>query len=53
MAHKGASPITLFKNIYNNEFQWSVIKSFGIFLLGVRIAKELVGVEVMPAITPH
>lgn len=28
----------------------SVVKSFGLFFLGVRIAKEFVGVEIMPAI---
>uniref|UniRef100_T1H7A0 Uncharacterized protein n=1 Tax=Megaselia scalaris TaxID=36166 RepID=T1H7A0_MEGSC len=29
------------------------IKSFGMFLLGVRIAKEFVGMEMMPAIMPQ
>lgn len=53
MAQKGVNPFAVVKSIYNNEFQWSVVKSFGLFLLGVRIAKEFIGVEIMPAITPH
>ncbi|XP_037891432.1 uncharacterized protein LOC119638624 [Glossina fuscipes] len=38
------------KTIYENEFQWSIVKSLGMFFLGVRIAKEFVGVEIMPAL---
>lgn len=29
-----------------------LVKSFGMFFLGVRIAKELVGVELMPSVMP-
>ncbi|XP_067632834.1 uncharacterized protein [Eurosta solidaginis] len=50
MAQKGVSPVSILKSIYHNEFQWSVLKSFGIFLLGIRMAKEFTGVEIMPAI---
>jgi len=50
MQGKKTSWTSVFKNIYNDEFQWSLVKSIGVFVLGVRIAKELVGVEIMPAI---
>jgi len=50
MAAKKPSWISTLKNIYYDEFQWSIVKSVGIFVLGVRIAKEFVGVEIMPAI---
>ncbi|XP_004537518.1 uncharacterized protein LOC101451178 [Ceratitis capitata] len=53
MAQKGINPINILKSIYQNEFQWSLVKSFGFFLLGVRIAKEFAGLEIMPAITQH
>lgn len=36
-----------FSNVY---FPRAVVKSFGLFFMGVRIAKEFVGVEIMPAI---
>ncbi|XP_065354918.1 uncharacterized protein LOC135960828 [Calliphora vicina] len=50
MVQKSNPAVNFFKSIYHNEFQWSVVKSFGLFFLGVRIAKEFVGVEIMPAI---
>ncbi|CRL05355.1 CLUMA_CG018275, isoform A [Clunio marinus] len=50
MQQKKGSWLSVFKNIYHDEFQWSLVKSVGAFILGVRIAKELVGLEVMPAI---
>lgn len=53
MAQKTVNPWHVVKGIYQNEFYWSVVKSFGIFMLGVRIAKEFVGVELMPAIAPR
>ncbi|XP_030370564.1 uncharacterized protein LOC115621144 [Scaptodrosophila lebanonensis] len=52
MVKKGLNPISIVKSIYHNEFQWSLVKSFGLFFLGVRIAKEFVGVELMPAVAP-
>lgn len=52
MAQKGTGAFSLFRNIYHNEFQWAVVKSFAVFLLGVRIAQECVGMDLMPAITP-
>ncbi|XP_011208846.1 uncharacterized protein LOC120770942 [Bactrocera tryoni] len=53
MVQKSVNPVSILKSIYQNEFQWSVLKSFGLFLLGVRIAKEFAGVEIMPAIAQH
>ncbi|XP_014103672.1 uncharacterized protein [Bactrocera oleae] len=53
MVQKSVNPINILKSIYHNEFQWSVLKSFGLFLLGVRIAKEFTGLEIMPAIAQH
>lgn len=50
MVQKKVSPLTVMKSIYHNEYQWSLVKSFGLFLLGVRIAQECVGMEVMPSI---
>jgi len=50
MQGKKTSLTGVFKNIYNDEFQWSIIKSVAVFALGVALAKQLVGVEVMPAI---
>jgi len=50
MQGKKTSWTSVFKNIYNDEFQWSVVKSIAVFALGVRIAKELVGVEVMSSL---
>ncbi|XP_017463761.1 PREDICTED: uncharacterized protein LOC108357175 [Rhagoletis zephyria] len=53
MAQKSVNPISILKSIYHSEFQWSVLKSLGIFLIGVRMAKEFAGVEIMPAIAQH
>ncbi|XP_055374786.1 uncharacterized protein LOC129607670 [Condylostylus longicornis] len=52
MAQKGVSPIAILKSIYRNEFQWSIVKSFGLFFLGVKIAQECIGMEVMPSVVP-
>ncbi|XP_049542570.1 uncharacterized protein LOC125955483, partial [Anopheles darlingi] len=40
------------KNIYNDEYKWALVKSTSLFVIGVRIAKECAGLELMPAI-PH
>lgn len=40
---------SFFKGLYYDEFKWSVVKSIGIFALGVRIAQECVGMELVPA----
>ncbi|CAG9808487.1 unnamed protein product [Chironomus riparius] len=50
MQKKGTSIGKFFNNLYYDEFKWSVVKSISAFILGVRIAKEFVGTEVMPAI---
>ncbi|KAH8407429.1 hypothetical protein KR222_000839 [Zaprionus bogoriensis] len=49
---KAGNPFNILSNIYHNEFQWMLVKSFGMFFLGVRIAKEFVGVELMPSVMP-
>ncbi|KAH1009153.1 hypothetical protein HUJ04_001557 [Dendroctonus ponderosae] len=51
--------IMFFKGLYRNEFKWCVIncmwevralvKSIGIFALGVRIAQECQGIELVPS----
>lgn len=33
-------------------FRRMLVKSYGLFFLGVRLAKEFVGVELMPALGP-
>ncbi|XP_037915717.1 uncharacterized protein LOC119654405 [Hermetia illucens] len=50
MAQKGTNVFGIMKNIYNNEYQWAVVKSLAVFLVGVRIAQECIGMEIMPAI---
>ncbi|EDW85696.1 uncharacterized protein [Drosophila tropicalis] len=47
---KSVNPLNILRSIYNNEFQWMLVKSFGMFFVGVRVAKEFVGVELMPAV---
>ncbi|EDV38197.1 uncharacterized protein [Drosophila kikkawai] len=49
---KSSNPLNILRSIYNNEFQWMLVKSYGLFFLGVRLAKEFVGVELMPALGP-
>ncbi|XP_054288205.1 uncharacterized protein LOC129003893 [Macrosteles quadrilineatus] len=46
----GSSSVSFVKSLYYDPFKWSLVKSFGCFLLGIAIAKEFKGVEVMPAI---
>lgn len=29
------------KGVYNDEFKWQVVKSWGLFLFGVQLAREL------------
>lgn len=41
-----------FKDLYNDEYKWALVKSASFFILGVRVAKECIGLELMPAI-PH
>ncbi|KXJ76975.1 hypothetical protein RP20_CCG008590 [Aedes albopictus] len=52
MAPKNNSFIAFFKNIYYDDYKWALVKSAGLFLVGVRIAKECQGLELMPSI-PH
>ncbi|XP_037952361.1 uncharacterized protein LOC119682895 [Teleopsis dalmanni] len=53
MAQKPIRPLNILKSIYYNEFQWSVVKSYALFFLGIRIANEFIGMEIMPPITTH
>ena len=36
-----------FRRIYEDEFQWSLVKSASVFLVGVFIAREMKGVDLM------
>ncbi|KAH8272629.1 hypothetical protein KR018_010613 [Drosophila ironensis] len=47
---KSSNPLNILRSIYNNDFQWMLVKSYGLFFLGVRLAKEFVGVELMPTL---
>lgn len=42
--------IGFIKDFYNDPFKWSLVKSFGFFVVGVGIANELTGLEPMSAI---
>lgn len=35
------------RRIYEDEFHWSLVKSFGLFALGVMIAREMRGVDIV------
>ncbi|KDR13029.1 hypothetical protein L798_13297 [Zootermopsis nevadensis] len=39
------------KSLYFDPFKWSLVKSFSLFALGVHIAKECTGLEIMPPVT--
>ncbi|KAG4065884.1 hypothetical protein HA402_012562 [Bradysia odoriphaga] len=41
---------TIFKSMYHNEYQWSLIKGIALFAIGVKIAQECDGLDIMPAI---
>ncbi|XP_023023582.1 uncharacterized protein [Leptinotarsa decemlineata] len=47
MAKQGI--ITFIKGIYQDEFKWSLVKSIGMFALGIRIAQECAGIELLPS----
>lgn len=46
-----ASVVKYVKNVYYDSFKWSVIKSIGLFVLGVKIALECKGMNLMPPIS--
>ncbi|KAF3428059.1 hypothetical protein QLX08_007422 [Tetragonisca angustula] len=46
-----ARVIKFVKNIYYDPFKWSIVKSIGLFILGVKIAVECKGVNLMPPIS--
>jgi hypothetical protein len=40
--------ITAFlKGVYHDDFKWALVKSIGFFALGIRIAQEFHGVELL------
>ncbi|XP_072393004.1 uncharacterized protein [Diabrotica undecimpunctata] len=39
---------TILKGIYQDEFKWALVKSIGLFALGIRIAQECAGMELLP-----
>lgn len=39
------------KDFYDDPFKWSVVKSVGFFAVGVLIASECAGLEIMPAVS--
>ncbi|CAG5022843.1 unnamed protein product [Parnassius apollo] len=42
--------MALIKDFYYDPFKWSVVKSVGFFTVGIVIASECTGLEVMPAV---
>ncbi|XP_055677266.1 uncharacterized protein LOC129786350 [Lutzomyia longipalpis] len=51
MVQKGGNNIlNAIKGIYYNEFHWAIVKSYALFLVGVRIAHEVQGLEIMPSL---
>ncbi|OAD62647.1 hypothetical protein WN48_07162 [Eufriesea mexicana] len=46
-----AGVVKCIKHIYYDPFKWSVVKSIGLFALGVKIAIECKGVDLMPPIS--
>lgn len=46
------SVVAFIKDFYYDPFKWSVVKSVGFFTVGVVIASECTGLELMPA-TPQ
>ncbi|XP_058833457.1 uncharacterized protein LOC131691234 [Topomyia yanbarensis] len=52
MVQKSNGFTAFFKNIYYDEYKWALVKSASLFILGVRIANECIGLELMPTV-PH
>ncbi|XP_058463918.1 uncharacterized protein LOC131438120 isoform X2 [Malaya genurostris] len=50
MVQKSNSFTAFFKNIYYDDYKWALVKSASLFILGIRIAKECIGLELMPAV---
>ncbi|KAK5638847.1 hypothetical protein RI129_013142 [Pyrocoelia pectoralis] len=46
--NKDSSVVMFLKALYYDDFKWSVVKSIGIFSLGVRLAQECAGMELLP-----
>ncbi|GLV36748.1 uncharacterized protein CBL_02417 [Carabus blaptoides fortunei] len=43
------SAVTYVKAVYNDPYKWSLIKSIAFFIVGVRIAQECSGTELLPS----
>lgn len=41
--------VSFIKGLYYDEFKWALVKSIGIFALGIRIAQECQGIELVPS----
>ena len=41
----GGGAWNFMKSLYNDEFRWSLVKSTGLFLTGIWLAREFKGVE--------
>jgi len=39
-------------NLYNDPFKWGVVKSLGVFLFGIYIARDLKGISIDTAGAP-
>ncbi|KAG7303390.1 hypothetical protein JYU34_011886 [Plutella xylostella] len=50
MAKNG--PVAFLKDFYYDPFKWSIVKSVGFFAVGVVVASECAGLEIMPS-TPQ
>nr|CAH7766479.1 unnamed protein product [Callosobruchus chinensis] len=48
MARQG-SVTNFVTSLYHDEFKWALVKSIGLFALGVRIAQECIGMELLPS----
>ncbi|XP_044736585.1 uncharacterized protein LOC123298591 [Chrysoperla carnea] len=46
MAQRGS--LAFIQSLYQDPYRWSLIKSVGLFLLGIRVAQECTGLELLP-----
>ncbi|XP_058120584.1 uncharacterized protein LOC131282424 [Anopheles ziemanni] len=52
MVQKGTGLFGFFKSVYYDEYKWALVKSASLFIVGVRLAQECAGLELMPS-APH
>ncbi len=54
IGHSGSGGVWSFiKSLYRDEFRWSVVKSVGFFALGIAIAREFKGVDLISPQQPQ